>query len=305
MRYSLLSRFQGALLGGAIGDALTGQKNLPERSRAIEQPDWYNILHYQPSEWTDKLKQVCLMINESNQLELQFEQQGFGNSGEWAYIALPIVLFYHENNSLLQQEIRRFAQYWHWSAEVLENVLLWSYIVALVLREKWDTQNIIGQVLGHVGEEPTILFQLLTQLESWLSEGRSLEQVVAQLSGQTSDYSIPLSLYCFSSTPEEFYLSVSRAASYQTQARMTARLTGALAGGYNGVMSIPMTWRKLSAQNSWYQDIAQQGTILLDNWSGVYQGEQKLAKGKIKQKVIAASGTIQTRSSLTVISQQE
>ena len=305
MRYSLLTRFQGALLGTILGDALTIQVQSSSVFPGIQQPDWYKILHYQPSEWTNKLNQVCLMMNESSPLEQQTGTQKSWSSGESAYLALPIILLYHENYSLLEQQISRIAQYWQWSAEILEDVLIWGYIVALILREKLDKRNIIGQLLVGVGTKQTPLFQQLKQLESWLSKSLSLEQVVKKLSNQTQDWSIPLSLYCFNSTPENFALSIRRATHYQAQAKMTAMLTGALAGGYNGTMGIPTAWRKLSYQNFLYQEIDRQGKILFDNWSGVYSGGQKLDENRIKQKAIAASGTIQTRSSLIVISQQE
>ena len=305
MRYSLLSRFRGVLLGSLIGDALTTEIQPSAPFPDIQQPDWYNILHYQSSEWSDKLRQVCLTLNESRQLDRQTRLPKSWSSGEAAYLALPIILFYHENYSLLQQQIRDIAQYWQWSTEVLEDVLIWGYIVALILREKLDTRNIIGQLLAGVGAKKTPLFQQLKQLESWLSASLSREQVGQQLSNQAQECSIPLSLYCFSSTPEDFYLSIYRATQYQAQAKITAMLTGALTGGYNSIMGIPTAWRKLSYQNRWYREIDQQGKILFANWSGVYSQKQKLDEGKIKQKAVAAPGTIQTRSSLIVISQQE
>ena len=305
MRYSLLSRFRGALLGSVMGDALDTEVQSSSVFSGIQQPDWYKILDHQPSNWTDSLDRVCLMMNESSQLEEQIWQPKSANSGESAYMALPIILFYHENYSLLEQQINRIARYWQWSAEILEDVLIWGYIVALILREKLDTKNIIGQLLVGVGAKQTPLFQQLRQVELWLSQSLSLEQVVKKLSKQTQEYSIPLSLYCFSSTPENFYLSICRASQYGARANMTAILTGALAGAYNGIMGIPIAWRKLSYQNCLYQEIDRQGKILFDNWSGVYSGGQKLDEDRIKRKAIAAPGTIQTRSSLIVISQQE
>ncbi|MGK7949799.1 MAG: hypothetical protein AB4368_13685 [Xenococcaceae cyanobacterium] len=297
MRYSLLSRFQGTLLGSIIGDALTIEQS---GSLTNRQDDWCDIFNYHPSPWANRLTQVCRAINESARPE-QFK---LDNSAEWAYLTVPIVLFYHDNKLLLRQEIERLARYWQWSADILADVLLWSDIFVLILKEKLDTNNIIEQFLRGVRVEETPLWQLLKSMTSWLSEGRSLEQVKEQLSSKTQEYSLPLSLYCFSSTPENFYLALSRAAGDRARSRMVIRLTGALAGGYNTVSGIPITWRKLLAQNAEYQKIKQEGTILLNNWSGGYQ-RGRLTAAKTKQKVIAAPGIIQTRSSLRVISQQE
>ena len=305
MGYSLLSRFRGVLLGSLLGDALTTEIELSSRLSDTQTPDWYKILHYQSSEWTDRLRQVCLMLNESGELKPLTRLPESWSSGEAAYLALPIILSYHENYSLLQQRIRETAQYWQWSTEVLEDVLIWGYIIALILREKLDERNIIGQLLLDAGTKQTSLFQQLQQVESWLSASLSWEQVLQQLSRQAREWSIPLSLYCFSSTPEDFYLSIYRATQYQSQAKITAILTGALAGGYNNIMGIPTAWRKLSWQNHLYQAIDRQGKILFANWSGVYSQAEKLDEVKIKQKAVAAPGTIQARSSLIVISQQE
>ncbi|MGK7935435.1 MAG: ADP-ribosylglycohydrolase family protein [Xenococcaceae cyanobacterium] len=304
MGHSLLSRFRGALLGGILGDALITQIKTPDLFQGNQQPDWYKILHYQPSELTDKLQQICLLLNQPNQLEQQIFKCESGNSGEWAYIALPIILFYHEDFVLLQKEIRIFAQYWQWSDEVVEDVLIWSYIIALAIKEKLDKRNIIGQLLAGVRAKQTPLYQLLRQLESWLFESLTLEQVVEKLSTQNQEWSIPLSLYCFSSTPEDFYLSISRAAHHHNQAKITAILTGTLAGGYNGITGIPTPWRKLSAQNLVYRELDRQGTTLFNNWSGVYQKGQQLDRNRIGQRAIAAPGIIQPRSSLKVISQR-
>ena len=302
MHYSLLSRFQSALLGSTIGAALSAPLKSSIVAQDNQQRDWYKILHYQSSELIDKLKQACFMVSESAQLQQSAWQQRSWSSGESAYIILPVVLFYHENWSLLQQKITQIAQYWQWSTEVLEDVLIWGYVVALVLRGKLDARNIIGQLLVGVGAKPTPSWQLLKQLELCLFESQSLEQVVEKLSNQTKEWSIPLSLYCFSSTPGDFYLSIRRAARYQAKTQIAAMLTGALAGAYNGMEGIPLAWRKISYQNPLYQEIEQQGTMLFHAWSGVYQ---RGYEARINQEAIAAPGTIQTRSSLTVISQQE
>ena len=232
---------------------------------------------------------------------------------------MPIILFYHENKSLLQQEITKIAEDWQWSTELLENILLWSYIITLILKGKLTSsfanhppggvnmtlKNIIGELDVDIKTEQNSLFLQLKQLESWLLTNPSLEQVRKQLSNQTEEWSIPLSIYCFSSTPKDFALSLLRATSSPAQAKITTMLTGALSGGYNGTIGIPTNWRILLSQNPWYQDIDRQGQLLFANWSGIYQGKQKLTESQIKQQAIAAPGTIQTRSSLKVISQQE
>lgn len=305
MSHSLLSRFRGMLLGGILGDAITTEISISSLSSGHPQPDWYKILNYQLSDWQSQLQQVCLIMNSSGSLEQQPWQNESLSSAEWAYVTLPVILFYHENKSLLQQKITKIAENWQWSTEILEDVLVWGYIVTLVLREKMTPQNIIGELLGGVQAGQDSLTPKLKRLESWLFESPSLEQVIKQLSNQTKEWSIPLSIYYFGSTPEDFHLSILRATRSPAQAKITAMLAGALSGGYNGIMGIPVNWRMLLSQNQWYQEIDRQGKLLFDNWSGIYQGEQKLAESRIKQPAIAAPGTIQTRSSLTVISQQE
>lgn len=305
MSHSLLSRFRGVFLGGILGDAVTTEIQIPSSSPGHRSPDWYKILNYQLSGWQSQLQKICLIMNSSSPFEQQAWQHKSLSSAEWAYITLPIILFYHENKSLWQQEITKFAEDWQWSTEVLEDVLVWGYIVTLVLRGKVTPKNIIGELLVSVEAGQNSLFPQLKRLESWLFESPSLEQIIKQLSNQAKEWSIPLSIYCFSSTPEDFHLSILRATCCSAQTKITAMLTGALSGGYNGIMGIPVDWRVLLSQNPRYQEIDRQGKLLFDNWSGIYRGGQKLAESRIKQQAIAATGTIQPRSSLTIISQQE
>ena len=305
MNHSLLSRFRGALLCGMLGDAVTTQSQLTSVSPDNLPPNWYKILNYQPSEWQRKLQQICLMLEQSSSFAPQAWQQNSWGSGAWAYIVLPIILFHHENEHLLRQEIAKMARLWQWSTEVLEDVLIWGYIVALVVKGKLSPQNIMRQLLVGVRAEQNSLLNKLRRLESWLWNEPCWEQVMEQLSSHTQEWSIPLSIYCFSSTPEDIYLAMNRATYAQNQAKITAMLTGALVGGYNGIMGIPVVWQTLSAQNLWYQKLDRQGKTLFHNWSGVYPRGQQLNEVRIEQRAIAAPGTIQTRSSLIVISQQE
>lgn len=302
MSYSLLSRFKSTLLGSTMGAALYTPRNSSIVGQDNQQPDWSYLFHYQPSELINMLQQVLGIVSESGHVQELSWQQRAWNSGEAAYITLPILLFHHESWSLLQPKITQIAQYCQWSTEVLEDVLIWGYIVALILKGRLGAKSIIEQLIVGVGAKQNPSWQLLKQLELWLFESLSLEQVVEKLSNQTQEWSIPLSLYCFSSTPENFYLSIRRAAHYQAKSPIAAMLTGALAGAYNGMEGIPTAWLKISYQNSIYQQIEQQGEILFSAWSGVYQGEYQAS---INREAIAAAGTIQPRSSLTVISQQE
>ncbi|MBE9166250.1 ADP-ribosylglycohydrolase family protein [Pleurocapsales cyanobacterium LEGE 06147] len=303
MRYSLFNRFEGAWLGGMLGEALA-QNN--------QQRDWLKISNYQPSIWIQQGRAIAQSLCDRGRLEEQNEQETpidknsgdvISNSNEAALIALPIILFYHESFSLLTAQLRQNARYWQYSAVILEDILIWGYILTLALREKLGTKCLIDQILVGVGAKQTPLIGQLKQIKTFLSRGRSLEKVVEKLSTRAnySQIAIALAIYCFATTPEDFYLCVRRASSLGKLALITTALTGMLAGAYNGIAGIPLNWYIPSRTNSVYQAAQQQAKLLCQVWSGIYQPDP----AEISWSVVASPKVIQSRSSLSIISQKE
>lgn len=303
MRYSLLNRFESAWLGGMLGEAL-GQNN--------QQKDWLKISNYQPSIWIRQGMAIAQSLCNLGRLEPQNEEASEvgrdssevnSNSSQTALTALPIILFYHENFSLLAAQLRQNPRYWHYSTVILEDVLIWGYILALALREKLDAKYLVDRVLVGVGAKSTPLIGQLKQINIFLAQGRGLEQVMEKLATRAnlSQIALALAVYFFATTPEDFYLSISRASRTGKLAPITSALTGILAGAYNGIAGIPLNWYIPSRTNLVYQTAQQQAKHLYQVWSGI----DRLDAAEISGLVVASPKVIQSRSSLSIISQKE
>jgi ADP-ribosylglycohydrolase len=303
MRYSLFNRFESAWLGGMLGEALAPNN---------QQKDWLKISNYQPSTWIQQAKAIAQSLCEIGRLEPQNDSEieisrdsseVISNSSQAALTALPIILFYHENFSLLTAQLRQNPRYWHYSPVTLEDVLIWGYILALALREKLDAKHLVDRVLVDVGAKSTPLIGQLEQIKIFLAQGKGLEQVVEKLSTRAnfSQIALALAIYCFATTPEDFYLCIRRASSTGKLAPITTALTGILAGAYNGIAGIPLNWYLPSRANLVYQAAQQQAKHLYQAWSGIYQPDG----AEISGLVVASPKVIQSRSSLSIISQKE
>jgi ADP-ribosylglycohydrolase len=335
MRYSLFNRFESAWLGGMLGEALGENTALhgayklrpllrqtappaqessshAQRTQNNQQKDWLKIANYQPSVWIRQGREIAQSLCEMGRLEQQNDQkvgvsgdsrEVLGNSSQAALIALPIILFYHENFSLLAAQLRQNPRYWQYSTVILEDILIWGYILALALREKLDAKYLIDQILVGVGAKQTPLIEELEQIKTFLTQGKGLGKVVEKLSTQAnfSQAAMVLAIYCFATTPEDFYLCIRRASSTGKLASITTALTGILAGAYNGIAGIPLNWYIPSRTNSVYQAAQQQARHLCQVWSGTYQPDT----AEISWSVVASPKVIQPRSSLSIISQKE
>ena len=81
---------------------------------------------------------------------------------------------------------------------------------------------------------------------------------------------IALAFYCFLSTPENFRLAVSRATRTSYQPHLTTALTGALAGAYNSIIGIPVSWRLTANRISQGTQRLSLAKRLIEVWAGVY-----------------------------------
>jgi hypothetical protein len=324
MYYPLSSRFEGAWLGAMVGEALASNQH---------KPDKFKLLNYQPSQLLVRANTVAQILGNTNGLEEEqtIESNNCSSdrshcarplregtpipltssdlrvktitSGEAALVFLPVILFYHESLSLMTTQIRQRGQYWHYSIPLIDHVLIWGYTIALALKGKLDVRHLVEQILVGVGESQSSVLQQLEHIKSLIAQGKDLEKVVEKLLNQSSsdEAAIALSLYCFSSTPEDFRLCISRAIATGYQTEITSALTGILAGAYNSIAGIPLDWRVVIQEMATYQQGEKQVQLLYQAWSGAYQ----LDANNLSRLAIASAGTIQSRSSLSIISQKD
>ncbi|HBB35572.1 MAG TPA: ADP-ribosylglycohydrolase family protein [Cyanobacteria bacterium UBA8803] len=319
MQYSLLSRFRGALLGGWIGEILASKscQGFPVASVKFAQPTsgetWnlekgLTISEAKLSAWsqiatcgTESLIR-CGKLDIENWLG-QADQlhpsllllKGGASSSQAAVATLPVALFFHEDRIQLRQKLQQAAKVWQSDPEELSGVWVVALAIALALTEQLDCANFIPQIIAELGTKETPLIHQLQQVQLLLDQGADLETTVAQLKreqGHPADTSIALAFYFFLNTPEDFRLSTLRAARSSYQSETTVTLTGALAGVYNSITGIPVSWRLITNQIAAAEKRLHLADCLFTIWSGVWAPQ---AIDRCQWTAVAAPGVIQPR----------
>ena len=295
MRYSLLSRFRGALLGSVVGEILgtgggigrvLGAANLtpskPGDTQASQTlSDWSQIATC----GTESLIRCGRLDLEDWVRHSEMTQPSLlllkmaASSSEAAVATLPIALFFHDDEVKLRQQLLKAAAVWQHDSEASEGVLAVGYAIALALTEKLDFATLIPRTLAYLGTSQTPLVQQLEQVQTLLEQGAGLDTTLTQLR-RNSQYrseppshpytSIALAFYCFLNTPEDFRLCVTRAARSGEQHQTTVALTGALSGVYNSIIGIPVGWRLVANRSIAGVQKWQVAGRLFSVWSGVY-----------------------------------
>jgi ADP-ribosylglycohydrolase len=214
-----------------------------------------------------------------------------------AIATLPFALFYHEDLHLLRQQIhlivaqKTVVQAHPPEAELGATVV--HCAIALAVQNRLQPSQLIPQLLADLQ---------LSQFHPALAE--QLTQVQKSLVGQTAETltdeillpfhlrqlsPIPLAFFAFLSTPENFRLSLLRAAQLSSAAAhaCTLTLTGALSGAYNGKSVLPPDWRtalRSTPENRsplsrlWdvesEDELLQYAKSLFSLWSGMYHSTQ-------------------------------
>jgi ADP-ribosylglycohydrolase len=354
MRYSLSSRFQGVLLGAALGEILGTQCQVVQtyQPQAKQPLSWADISHWGFSNsasatsanstaaitsgwghvavqvakgliqggggetsWINEVLDVLNIPFEQSNQPLNAEQNLFERNivkttqlpqidAGLAIAALPIALFFHADPHQLEQELQQADKVWqHQSelgAELGDGILALSYALSLALREQLDPTQLIAEVIEELElnrdraatadpSAPSTPSKFVEQLQfAQTMNQTSLDRATAGIRSlpskpQPSDtLAIAIAFHCFLNTPEDFSLSVIRAAQLHGNPQTTC-LTAALSGAYNGISSIPLNWRSaLERGNSEHSplnrlwgvatatELQQLSDQLLAAWSGAY-----------------------------------
>ena len=284
MRYSLLSRFQGGSLGSLLGETLA--------SRHQNVSIWSHIA----IEITERLIQSGQLTREDlEQLSQKFQLGKTATSSETALATLPIILFFHESPSLLSENLRQAAAVWQHPSESLTELSVWGTAIALALRERLQASQFVSQLLHSLKPVESPLVQQLEQIQYCIAHGIGLSQLPRYCQPRYS--ALSKALYCFGFTPEDFCLSVKRAAQLD-KAPLTAALTGVIAGVYNSLSGIPIGWRV--GDRPLVQSSLHQTQRLFNAWSGAYAPETPIPP----TAAIASVLVMQKRDTLKILSQE-
>ncbi len=273
MRYSLLSRFRGALLGSALGANL-GAAAPPGGGAGHSRPNPELSRH---SSWAGMAAASAESLIRCGGFDVEDWHQSCvlawspdegGTEAELTPVAVlmaivPLVLFYHEEDLIWPKHLWRASSLlsplveWQWE--------LWAfgYAIAQSLQEKLKPALAISalQKMAKIVSFPPdgqdgAGAVVAAKLADLLAQKASREMVGSELTGlrgekpgaHSPNAAFALALYCFLSTPEDFRLSVVPAWGTAGHRELTGAIAGALSGAYNGIAGIPMSWQMCEPQ---------------------------------------------------------
>jgi ADP-ribosylglycohydrolase len=285
MRYTPLSRFQGTMLGAALGTILGA--NCRDRPGSTPPKFWSDVTDwgFQPLASQPGLEGAVPWGTMAVLHNQEFE-------GGWAIATLPFALLYHEDLNLLRQQIQLTVAQAHSPAAEIGAIVVNSAI-ALALQNRLQPSRLLPQLIADLQLsylQPALAEQLTdvqTRLGEQTAEDLTAETVIPLDFASLSP--IALAFYAFLSTAENFRLSLLRAAQLSSSSAYisTLTITGALSGAYNGKAVLPIDWRKalhsvpenrsplslLWDVNS-EAELLQYAQTLLAVWSGMYNSTQ-------------------------------
>jgi hypothetical protein len=312
MKYSLLSRFQGCLEGMAIADQFS--QWMYQGGQTMEFPAQQGGLR--PSPWVEQAIQVSEAFIQSNGgtflwgLDATPKLLTGDNGSTLAIATLPIALFFHDDLSLQQQQLRQTVQGWGGTPAGEDWVALWGYAIAQALNQQLVPDQLIARLRAYLKttepnltqRSPTIL-SALELLENLLQQGTTSEIATVKIAALLPQeaQAIALALYCFLSTPDWWHLAVTHAARLSPTSPVTCTLTASLSGAYNSHSSLPLGWKVNSPQIvaalpslkgspvTW----AKLAACLLATWSGMADASPHLVAHQIP--VTSPRNTCQNR----------
>jgi hypothetical protein len=299
MRYSLVNRFRGTLIGAVVGEDLAN-KNIPQ---SINSDLWRKMINsgaetfisqgkFDVDDWT----QHCLEVY------TKFQETG-NHTPSIILAAIPVVLFFHDNPAQLRKNLLNFSNIWQKSEVLKDGTLALGYAISQSLTEKINPNTVISQIISFIGDVNSQLSQDLNKVDLLLKQDTRLDKSQIGLLKQNKDsQSIALAFYYFLSIIEDFPLAILQANNKSNNISSISAITGALSGAYNSIQSIPTYWqlkfssvRAKEATLSSYPIMLELADTILADWSGVYSlsdNQEKLWGDKI---AVAAPRVIRLR----------
>jgi ADP-ribosylglycohydrolase len=257
MKYLLLARFQGALIGGNIiyinsqqiapnqliidttPALIDGLNNLIDRGR-FDDRDW------SPTTFT-----------------------GISIPAQAIVAMLPLMLFFHEDRVKLREILINVSHGWELDWETCSSAVAIGYIISRSISESFNPRTILAQLLDETINLHPLVFQELRTIDRLLERASSLHQVTQQLTIDSPSIvtSTILAIYCFLSTPEDFSVATRRADRLADRSQLICALTGMLAGVHNSLAGIPLNGYLATQERTQWLLAAEN---LLTAWAGVY-----------------------------------
>ncbi len=265
MKHLLLTRFQGALIGGNT-IYLNPDKIVPNRLLVDLTPTLLTgisrLTHpdrFSPQDWAQNILPDI-------------------SSPDRAIVAmLPLMLFFHDDRVKLREIIIDVSHTWQLDWETCSCAVAIGYIISRSLTESFNPRTIISQLLDEMTNLQPTLFQALGEIDhgSSLADDRlsgrssSLQQISHRLMATAPPMivSTVIAIYCICATPEDFGIATRRAYHAGDRSQLTCALTGILAGAQNSLSGLPLNGLLATAERSNWLGMAEN---LLSAWAGVY-----------------------------------
>ncbi len=328
MSYCTFDRFEGMWLGSIISAAIASDKN-PSSNWMLSRNEIAELLikaeKLEAGYISEQL--VAILSNNSNLVlaDVAVNQKQIVSLLEYQNLLLPLlplIIFWGDNQDLLTAIITQCNLKTTETTEIKEDILIWSYLLTLVSKQQLDSQTlnvrlIVKQILAGVKVGTTSLIKKLEIVSQGWEQGITWQQLTERLltTGNWGQVAIALAVYCFGSTPQDFWLSSKRAANLdQNLAALTTALTATISGAYNGMTGIPGSWRAISLphvpsasaiahHHQLYQQVQLIGKELWKSWLGIYPHNDQLVYDQ-QLHAVALPNIIQPRKTLKIISQK-
>jgi ADP-ribosylglycohydrolase len=304
MHHSLFDRFQGALFGSLLGEVVFN------RQTPNNLPSWYeisnaltNVLLQRGSLLEAFPQKLDRGLSSSPHIPNSLQNLDFSGGSDTAALAsIPIVLFFHDSLELLQQNLVAFSNLWQNSATVQDNLLVWGYVIASILKERLNFSNTITQLSRFPDLADNPLLSLWESLNNPLTGNTRLKQILRQLGKSNSQHrlSLAVAFSSFLATPTDFRLCAKLVDRLGYNPTFTIPLVGALAGAFGGYLSIPIAWRIALQKHPLSQHLETTTLQLLSVWAGVDSAQTSFS---FQNVAIASPFVIQPRSNIPLISQ--
>ncbi|WP_392531495.1 ADP-ribosylglycohydrolase family protein [Nostoc sp. C117] len=283
MRYSLISRFRGTLLGASLGGSLASGSRIQSqnyldfgRMAVLGIQSLISLGRLDLDDWIARQQQESLHLAETDVISTNI-----------ILATVPVALFCHDNPIKLRENLLNVLKLWEYDPVVQDGTLAVGYAIALALTEKLDALTLIPQTISFLQETPTSIPKKLLRVQNLLEQGAGLERAQAEFAGREKlSNTIAMAFYCFLGTLEDFRLAVLRAThngdskvqdSTRLIAESTGAITGALSGAHNSTAGIPLNWRVLLLQKdspaselTSFSQMLKLADALVAVWSGLY-----------------------------------
>ncbi|MDJ0582624.1 ADP-ribosylglycohydrolase family protein [Crocosphaera sp.] len=244
MIQSLLNSFRGILLGPVIAKQIIAQKQTELNWEITNEKIIIDLIQKETIS-----PETCQTIISKDEEII---------SGEFILKILPLILFFHETEYLLSEQLATISKHINLTEEVIQEVVLFRQIINLILENK---ENLLQNICN--------LSQSLEKVQNLLNNQTPLTEIKRQFREKkvlNSNYLL-LSLYCFARTPDNFKLSILQASQFNHP--LILGITAALSGGYNGYSGISIPWRLTMSLDNENNLREQQITQLWKKWVGV------------------------------------